>query len=153
VKERVEVGDKAPDFMLRSQRGDLVSLKDYLGRKAVVLYFYPKDMSPGCTKEACAFRDSYEAFKDVGAEVIGISSQSEESHSIFSTTYTLPFLLLSDEGGKVRKMYGVPSTMGIVPGRVTYVIDREGVVRLVFNSQTNIEGHVSETLRVLKSIA
>lgn len=153
MKERVEVGDKAPDFMLRSQRGDLVSLKDYLGRKAVVLYFYPKDMSPGCTKEACAFRDSYEAFKDVGAEVIGISSQSEESHSIFSTTYTLPFLLLSDEGGKVRKMYGVPSTMGIVPGRVTYVIDREGVVRLVFNSQTNIEGHVSETLRVLKSIA
>jgi peroxiredoxin Q/BCP len=117
-----------------------------------VLYFYPKDMSPGCTKEACAFRDSYEAFKDAGAEVIGISSQSQESHSIFSLRYNLPFTLLVDEGSKVRRLYGVRSSLGMIPGRVTYVIDKEGVVRHIFSSQVDIEGHVNEALKVLKTL-
>ncbi|MFY9606083.1 MAG: peroxiredoxin [Thermoplasmata archaeon] len=152
MKDKVEIGDKAPEFALKNQNGETVSLKDFLGKKAVVLYFYPKDMSPGCTKEACAFRDSYEAFKDAGAEVIGISSQSQESHSIFSLRYNLPFTLLVDEGSKVRRLYGVRSSLGMIPGRVTYVIDKEGVVRHIFSSQVDIEGHVNEALTVLKTL-
>ena len=152
MKDKVEIGDKAPEFALKNQNGETVSLKDFLGKKAVVLYFYPKDMSPGCTKEACAFRDSYEAFKDAGAEVIGISSQSQESHSIFSLRYNLPFTLLVDEGSKVRRLYGVRSSLGMIPGRVTYVIDKEGVVRHIFSSQVDIEGHVNEALKVLKTL-
>jgi peroxiredoxin Q/BCP len=152
MADRIKVGDKAPDFELRSQRGETVRLRDYLGKKAVVLYFYPKDETPGCTKEACAFRDSYEVFRDAGAEVIGISSDDEESHSIFSVKYSLPFALLSDEDGKVRREFGVPSTMGVLPGRVTYVIDKEGIVRNIFSSQTDIDGHINETLKVLKSL-
>ena len=152
MKDRTEAGDKAPDFTLRSQTGQAVSLSDYLGKKAVVLFFYPKDMSPGCTKEACAFRDAYEDFKDAGAEVIGVSSQSEESHSIFSLKYNLPFILLVDEGAEVRKRYGVPSSLGMIPGRVTYVIDKKGTVVHLFSSQTDIDGHVKEALRVLRSL-
>jgi len=148
----IDVGDKAPDFTLKSQRGETVTLHDFAGKKIVVLYFYPKDMSYGCTKEACAFRDSYEQFKDAGAEVIGVSSQSVESHTIFSTTFALPFILLSDESGEVRKQYGVPSTFGLIPGRVTFVIDKQGVVRHVFNSQFNPDMHVQEALRVIKSL-
>jgi peroxiredoxin Q/BCP len=152
MKDKVETGDKAPEFALKNQNGETVSLKDFLGKKAVVVYFYPKDMSPGCTKEACAFRDSYEAFKDAGAEVIGISSQSQESHSIFSLRYNLPFTLLVDEGAKVRRLYRVPSSLGMIPGRVTYVIDKEGVVRHIFSSQVDIEGHVNEALKILKTL-
>jgi peroxiredoxin Q/BCP len=152
MAEGVKVGDRAPDFVLKSQSGQEVRLSDFLGNKNVVLYFYPKDNSPGCTKEACAFRDSYETFKDMGAEVIGVSSDTEESHSIFSTKFALPFTLLSDEGGRVRKLYGVPSSMVMIPGRVTYVIDKEGIVRHIFNSQINAEKHVEESLRILKSI-
>jgi peroxiredoxin Q/BCP len=148
----VKIGDVAPDFTLKDQRGQTVNLKDFLGKKAVVLYFYPKDNSPGCTKEACKFRDSYEDFKDAGAEVIGVSSQSEESHSIFSTTFALPFILLSDEEGKVRSLYGVPTSLGFLPGRVTYVIDKGGIIRHIFSSQLNPEKHVEEALRVLRSI-
>jgi peroxiredoxin Q/BCP len=147
----LKIGDKAPDFTLPSQNGETVSLHDLAG-KIVVLYFYPKDMSYGCTKEACAFRDSYEQFKDAGAVVVGISSQSVESHTIFSTTFALPFTLLSDEGGKVRTLYDVPATFGLIPGRVTFIIDKEGVIRHVFNSQFNPEMHVQEALRIIKTL-
>jgi peroxiredoxin Q/BCP len=152
MTERIKVGDRAPDFTIKNQRGEPVSLKDYLGKKAVVLFFYPKDNSPGCTKEACKFRDSYEGFKDAGAEVIGVSSQSVESHSIFSTSFNLPFSLLSDEDGRVRSLFGVPSSLGLIPGRVTYVIDKEGIVRHIFSSQLDPERHVEEALQILKSL-
>jgi len=152
LTKRTEVGDPAPDFRLPSQSGEMVRLSDYKGKKAVVLYFYPKDNSPGCTKEACAFRDSYEAFKDAGAEVIGVSSDSEESHGLFSLKLGLPFLLLSDEGGKIRELYGVPSSLGLIPGRVTFVIDKDGVVRHVFSSQLNAEKHIEESLRIIKGL-
>lgn len=148
----LNVGDRAPDFTLPSQKGETVSLHDFAG-KIVVLYFYPKDMSYGCTKEACAFRDSYEQFKDAGADVIGVSSQSVESHTIFSTTFALPFTLLSDEGGKVRSLYGVPATFGLIPGRVTFIIGKDGIVRHVFNSQFNPEMHVEEALKIIKTIS
>ena len=152
LKGEVKVGDVAPDFSLHDQSGKLVSLKDFVGKKSVVLYFYPKDFSRGCTAEACTFRDNYEAFKDAGADVIGVSSQSVESHDKFASLYKLPFILLSDEDGKVRKLYGVPSTFGVLPGRVTYVIDKKGIVRYIFNSQLNPTKHIEEALRILKEI-
>ena len=118
----------------------------------VVLYFYPKDETPGCTREACAFRDAYEDFKKVGAEVLGVSSDSPESHQKFAAKYRLPFLLLSDEGDRVRKLYGISSTLGILPGRVTFVIDPQGVVRHLFNSQFRPARHVAEALQKMKRL-
>ena len=148
----VKVGDKAPDFTLPSQMGDNVTLSEFIGKKNIVLYFYPKDESPGCTKEACSFRDSYEELTRLGAEVLGVSGQSVESHKSFATHYGLPFILLSDEDNTVRKLYGVPSTMGIIPGRVTYIIDKKGVVRSIFSSQTQAAKHVQEATDALKQI-
>ena len=148
----VKVGDKAPDFTLPSQMDDNVTLSEFWGKKNVVLYFYPKDETPGCTREACSFRDSYEELTNLGAEVLGISGQSVASHKSFATHYGLQFLLLSDEGNKVRKLYGVPSSIGILPGRVTYIIDKQGVVRHIFNSQTQTQQHVEEAKRVLKEL-
>ena len=145
----VKVGDKAPDFTLPSQMGDNVALSEFLGKKNVVLYFYPKDETPGCVREACAFRDSYEEFTSLGAEVLGVSGQSVGSHKSFASHYGLPFILLSDEGNKVRKLYGVPSTMGLLPGRVTYIIDKLGVIRHIFNSQTQSQQHVEEAKKAL----
>jgi thioredoxin-dependent peroxiredoxin len=148
----IQAGDKAPDFTLPSQAGDKVRLSDQVGQRVVVLYFYGKDESGGCTKEACAFRDNYEVFAEAGAEVIGVSSDSVDSHAAFASHHNLPFTLLSDANGEARKAYGVPSVLGMLPGRVTYVIDRTGTVRHVFNSMTNIAGHVSETLDVVKKL-
>jgi len=148
----VNVGDPAPEFDLSDSSGKRVRLSDFRGKKSVVLYFYPKDDTPGCTKEACSFRDQYEAFKDAGAEVIGVSSDSEASHEKFATKYKLPFTLVADAGGAVRKRYGVPATLGILPGRVTFVIDREGVVRHVFNSQLQATKHVDEALAVIRRL-
>jgi len=148
----VKVGDTAPDFSLPSQSGESVSLKDFIGKKSVVLYFYPKDDTPGCTAEACAFRDSYEVFKDAGAEVIGVSDDSPNSHQNFAAKHRLPFILLSDSGKQLRKLYGVPSTLGLLPGRVTYVIDKTGVVRHIFNSQLNFKGHIEESLKTLREL-
>src|SRR6266700_7373297 len=122
TKSKVQVGDAAPDFTLPTQAGMPVSLKDFTGKTAIVLYFYPKDNTSGCTKEACSFRDSYEVFKDAGAEVIGISADSEETHQQFAKRNRLQFVLLSDKDGAVRKRYDVPATFGLIPGRVTYVI-------------------------------
>lgn len=145
-------GTKAPEFSLNDQHGKQVSLADFRGKKNVVVYFYPKDDTPGCTKESCSFRDHYTAFTDAGCEVLGISSDSEKSHKAFAEKYRLPFSLLSDVGGKVRTQFGVPATMGLLPGRVTYVIDKQGVIRHAFNSQINATQHVDEALSVLKSL-
>jgi thioredoxin-dependent peroxiredoxin len=148
----IQVGDKAPDFTLPSQSGEPVRLQDRLGQGVVVLYFYPKDNTRGCTAEACAFRDSHEIFADAGAEVIGISSDSVGKHAAFAGQHKLPFTLLSDQGGQVRKSYGVPSVLGLLPGRVTYVIDRQGTVRHVFSSMTNIGQHVNDALEVVRQL-
>jgi peroxiredoxin Q/BCP len=151
MKDKVEVGSVAPNFTLPSQSGEMVSLKDFLGRKPVVLFFYPKDDSPGCTREVCAFRDNFEEFGMLDAEVIGISSDSVESHMSFAVKHDLSLTLLSDEGGNIRRLYAVPKTFGLFPGRVTYVIDKEGVVRHVFASQLSVERHVQEALAALRS--
>lgn len=152
MANRVKVGDEAPDFVLKSQAGEDVRLSDFRGKRNVVLFFYPKDGSPGCTAEACKFRDSYESFKEFGAEVIGISSQSVESHGIFALNLGLPYTLVSDEGGKVRKTYGVQASFGMIPGRATYVIDKQGMVRHVFSSQMDVEKHIEESLRILRDL-
>jgi peroxiredoxin Q/BCP len=151
TKDRVGIGAKAPNFTLPSQSEEMVSLEDFIGTKPVVLFFYPKDDTPGCTKQACAFRDDFEEFGMLDAEVIGISSDSVDSHRSFAAKYDLPFTLLSDDGGKVRRLYGVPNTFGLFPGRVTYVIDRQGVVRHIFSSQLGVEQHVQEALGALQS--
>ena len=148
----VEVGDNAPDFALPSQMGDNVTLSEYFGKKNVVLYFYPKDESLGCTREACTFRDRYDIFTSLDAEVLGVSGQSVESHKSFATHHGLPFLLLSDADNKVRRLYGVPATLGVIPGRVTFIIDKKGVVRHIFNSQTQPEKHVEEAKQVLEKL-
>ncbi len=149
---KIQVGDKAPEFTLTSQDGTQVSLSDFLGKKNVIIYFYPKDDTPGCTKEACAFRDQYQVFTDAGAEVIGISGDTQQSHKQFATKYNLPFTLLCDTNNKVRQLYDVPATLWILPGRVTYVIDKEGIIRHIFDSMLDFEAHVKEALKTLKAI-
>ncbi len=148
----VKVGDKAPDFTLPSQMGDDVTLSEFFGKKNVVLYFYPKDETTGCTKEACTFRDNYEELTKLDAEVIGVSGQSVESHKSFASHHGLPFILLSDKNNNIRELYGVPSSMGIIPGRVTYIIDKKGMVRHIFNSQTQAQKHVEEARNTLLAI-
>lgn len=152
MSQAIATGDTAPTFSLPDQAGKTISLADFKGQKNVVVYFYPKDDTPGCTAESCSFRDHYTAFQDVGAEVIGISSDDETSHRAFADKHRLPFSLLADVGGKVRKSFGVPRTLGLFQGRVTYVIDKQGVVRHVFNSQLNFTKHVDEALSVLKGL-
>jgi thioredoxin-dependent peroxiredoxin len=151
-REALRVGEPAPDFSLPSSTGTIVSLSDFRGKSAVVLFFYPKDNSPACTMEACSFRDSHEAFREAGAEVIGISSDSEKSHRGFAERFRLPFLLLADSDGAVRARYGVPRTFGLFSGRVSYLIDREGIVRHIFASQFQPWRHVDEALGVLKTL-
>ncbi len=149
----ISEGATAPDFSKTTQNGDTISLSQFRGEKTVVLYFYPKDETPGCTAEACTFRDSFEDFVEAGAVVIGVSQDSEESHKSFAEHHRLPFLLVSDRDKALQKAYGVPKTMGLLPGRVTYVIDREGKVQHVFNSQLNAKKHVREALEVVKRLA
>jgi peroxiredoxin Q/BCP len=150
-KERVQVGDVAPDFTLPDQSGAPVSLGDLVGKTCIVLFFYPRDNTSICTAEACAFRDNYEVFKGKGADVIGVSSDSVESHQQFAAAYQLPFTLLSDADSEIRKRYGVPTAFGL-PGRVTYIIDRQGIVRHIFFSQFASDKHVTQALQAVQSI-
>ncbi|WP_083320763.1 peroxiredoxin [Hymenobacter glacialis] len=148
----LQVGQPAPDFSLKTTTGTTFRLHELRGRH-VVLYFYPKDDTPGCTTQACSFRDQYEDFKDLGAEVVGVSSDSEQSHQKFTAKHSLPFELLADENGAVRKLYEVPRAMlGLLPGRVTFVIDKEGVIQYIFNSLTGATDHVSKTKEVLRGL-
>jgi peroxiredoxin Q/BCP len=148
----LQVGDPAPDFTLTTTTGQTFSLAAQRGR-AVVLYFYPKDDTPGCTAQACSFRDQYQDFQDLGAEVVGISSDSEASHQKFTQKHRLPFPLLADQGGRVRKLYEVPrALLGLLPGRVTFVINAAGTVRYIFNSMSRATDHVAEAKRVLQEL-
>jgi len=146
----IQIGSPAPDFALPCSTGELIRLSDFRGKSEVVLFFYPKDNTPACTAQACSFRDQYEAFRKAGAEVIGISSDSEISHQQFARLWKLPFLLVSDNKGEVRARYGVARTLGLFPGRATYLIDREGVIRHIFSSQIQTGRHVTEMLEALQ---
>ena len=147
--KQIQVGDLAPEFTWTAPTGNQVRLSDFRDQQVVVLFFYPKDGSALCTKEVCAFRDAYDQFAEAGAVVIGVSGDSAASHSAFATRHNLPFHLVSDTDGSLRKAFGVPKSFSLLPGRVTYVIDREGLVRLVFSAQLTADRHVSEALRVV----
>ena len=148
----IRVGDQAPNFTGVAQTGEQVALADYLGKQTVVLYFYPRDNTAVCTAQTCAFRDAYQDFVQAGAVVIGVSSDSLERHQEFTKGRQLPFLLLSDADGSLRKAYGVPKTLGLLPGRVTYVIDKKGIVRQIFNSQFFAGKHVTEALGTVRKL-
>jgi thioredoxin-dependent peroxiredoxin len=151
--KKLETGSTIPQFSLADQNGNLFDISTVLGKKNLVIYFYPKDDSPGCTKEACSFRDQFEVFKDADALVIGISGQSVESHKKFAEKYRLSYTLLSDEGNKIRELFGVPANfLGLIPGRVTYVIDKSGKVVNIFNSQSQAEKHVDDAVKILKEL-
>lgn len=145
----VKIGDKIPLFIARDSNGESIDVKDYIGRP-LVIYFYPKDDTPGCTMQACTFRDQYQDFKDLGAEVIGISSDSVQSHQKFAKRYKLPFILLSDFDKKIRNAFGVPNDLfGLLPGRATYVADKEGIIQLIFDS-SSAKIHIQKALQILK---
>ena len=148
------IDSKAPDFELTSQDGDKVRLSDVYRDKRVVVFFYPKDDTPGCIKEACSFRDHYDVFTEAGAEVIGISGDATASHQAFASKFNLNFRILSDSDNKVRKAYKVTATIPfLLPGRETFIIDRRGMIRHQFASQLGAEKHVSEALRIVKELA
>lgn len=149
----LKVGDRAPEFELGTAAGKAVRLTELLAEKAVVLFFYPKDDSPGCTVESCTFRDRYDEFVEAGAAVVGVSSDSEASHDRFAKKHGLPMTLLSDPGGRVAEQFGVKATLGLLPGRATFVIDRRGIIRHVFSSQLRVNTHVAQALDVVRTIA
>jgi peroxiredoxin Q/BCP len=152
-EKKIEIGSQVPLFSLPDQNGKEFSVSSVIGKKNIVIYFYPKDDSPGCTKEACSFRDQFDVFNEADAVIIGISGQSVESHKKFAEKYHLNFTLLSDTGDKLRKAFGVPvNFLGMVPGRVTYIVDKSGKVIYTFDSQTQATKHVDEALRILKSL-
>ena len=149
----LKVGDKIPNFKAKDTNGNDFDSQNLVGHKPLVIYFYPKDNTPGCTAQACSFRDQYEDFKDLGAEVIGISSDSVDSHQKFATEYKLPFVLLSDGDKKIRKLFGVPSyVFGLIPGRVTYVADKEGKIIMIFDS-IKAGNHIPKALEAVKNMS
>lgn len=145
----VKIGDYIPDFSLKAQNGNLFQISNYLGKKKLVIFFYPQDGSLNCTREACYFRDLSHVFDEADAVLIGISGQSVQSHKEFAEKNRLNYTLLSDTGNDVRKLFGVPgSVFGLIPGRVTYVADRSGRVVYIFDSQTETQRHVDEALKI-----
>jgi peroxiredoxin Q/BCP len=148
----IRKGDRAPNAALTLQSGEKVALADLWRENPVVLFFYPRDGSFVCTREACAFRDAYEEFVGAGATVIGISSDSAESHRTFADEHRLQYLLATDESGALRRIFGVPKSLGLMPGRVTYVIDREGIVQGMFSAQFAADRHVREALKALAQL-
>lgn len=147
----IRAGDTAPDFTLLDQQGRPVRLSALTEKKNVALYFYPKDATPGCTIEARSFRDAHQAFAAADTEVVGVSSDSVKSHERFAANERLPFLLLSDRDGAVRKLYGVERSFGILPGRVTFVIARGGLVQHVYSSQLQPARHSREALQAVNA--
>lgn len=148
----VKVGDKVPSFVLKDQFGNSFDMDDYFGKTAMVVYFYPKDDTPGCTKEACSFRDSYQDFTDKNIKVIGISGDDVESHKNFADKYNLPFTLLADVDNEVRTQFGVKANMlGLIPGRVTYVVDINGTVVFMYESQLKAEKHIQKSIEAINT--
>ncbi|HIP48004.1 MAG TPA: peroxiredoxin [Lutibacter sp.] len=153
ITKSLVVGDAVPSFSLLDQNGANFSSVEAVGKQALVIYFYPKDDTPGCTKEACKFRDEFEVFSDLNAQVIGISSDDVGSHKKFAEKYNLPFTLLADTEKEVRKLFGVPTYAGgIIPGRVTYIINKKGNIIYVFDNMKDAEKHVSKAIEILKKL-
>lgn len=154
MTHRIDVGDRMPTFELPNQRGELVRSAELLGRGPVVIYFYPKDETAGCTAQACSFRDANEDFARAGATIVGISSDDVESHRRFAAAHSLGFTLLADAAGKVRQSFGVERSMlGLVDGRVTFIVDKDGIVRHRYDSLVRATKHVDEALTTVARIA
>lgn len=152
-KTMLKKGDQLPVFELQDQDGELYKIQEIIGKKNLVIYFYPKDDTPGCTKEACKFRDDFEVFTDLNALVIGISGDTPDSHKKFQEKYQLPFTLLSDPDDKVRQLFGVKGSLGgLIPGRVTFVVDRNGMIQYTFDSMSKAEQHVEEARKILEDL-
>ncbi|RXR20373.1 peroxiredoxin [Flavobacterium amnicola] len=152
MQEGLKIGDRLPLFGAKDQNGNDFYIQSVLEKKVLVIYFYPKDDTPGCTKQACFLRDQYEEFKAIGAEVIGISGDSVPAHKKFASKYDLPFILLSDADKSLRKLFGVKSNMmGLLPGRVTYVVDKKGIIQMVFDDM-NATNHLDKTVEKVKSL-
>lgn len=144
----------APLFEFTNQQGECINLSDFIGKKIIVLYFYPKDFTPGCTAQACSFRDEYEEFVECGAEVIGISADTSDTHADFSARYNLPFHLATDPDGSIRRLYDIPT--GLISGlfsRITYIIDLNGKIAWAYKSNFAPKSHVPEALKVIKSLS
>lgn len=149
---QLQKGDLMPDFSLPDHLGSVFRLNDWVGKKILVIYFYPKDYTPGCTKEACSFRDEYTVFQNAGAEVIGISDDTAEKHKKFANTYQLPFRLLADKGGKLRKKFGIPADLfGLIPGRATFVVDLEGKIAMAFKNMQATQ-HISQAIKTIEQL-
>lgn len=149
LKPSLKAGQKAPDFSLPDAQGKVHRLAEFAGRWLVV-FFYPADFTSGCTTESCAFRDQYQAFKEAGAEVLGVSGDSSERHAAFAAEYRLPYALLSDPGAVMRHAYTVPHVFGRMSGRTTFVIDPAGVLRLVFDSRDQPLAHIAKSLEAIR---
>lgn len=150
AQTQLQIGDKIPDFSLQDQHGKTITSQSLLGKGALVIYFYPKDDTPGCTKEACSFRDNFEAFTDINATVVGISADNVQSHKKFAKKYNLPFTLLSDNNNDVRKQFGVKGDFfGLIPGRVTFVANAKGEIIYVFSSQSKATEHITKSLEAI----
>jgi peroxiredoxin Q/BCP len=149
----MKVGDDCPQFELVDQFGNTFNVKNWIGKKKLVLFFYPKDETPGCTKEACTFRDRHDEFLAYDCQVVGISSDSVDSHNQFANKHGFNYLLLADTDKKVRKLFNVPGSLfGLLPGRVTYIIDLEGKIRGIHNSQLNPVSHIEEAIELVKRL-
>jgi thioredoxin-dependent peroxiredoxin len=146
------VGDRIPAFSLLDQNDSMFNISEYTGKKILVIYFYPKDESSGCTKEACSFRDNYKEFTNAGAMVIGINSGTVNSHRKFMQNHQLPFTLLSDPENKVLKMFGVKTKFFFITGRETFVIDKSGKIVFTFESFTNGAAHEQEALKFIRTM-
>ena len=151
MQEGLKIGDKLPLFGAKDQNGNDFYIQSVLEKKVLVIYFYPKDDTPGCTAQACSFRDNYQEFKDLGAEVVGISSDTVTSHLKFKSKFNLPFILLSDNDKKLRKLFGVQNNLFIIPGRETFVMDKNGIILMIFNSMS-AEIHIEKALTALKEL-
>ena len=149
---KVNVGDPLPPLRLQDQRGNWFETESLKGKKNLVLFFYPKDHTAGCTAEVCSFRDEYTSFTDSETEVVGVSADDTRSHQSFITKNRLPFPLLSDPDRMARKTLGVPRSLGFIDGRVTYVIDKQGIVRHIFNALIQTDKHIREALAAIRSI-
>ena len=152
MESKVKAGDPAPDFEGPTSDGSRLGLKDFLGKKSVVLYFYPKDDTPGCTKEACSFRDNLQPIRAIGAEIVGVSLDSIQSHSKFASKYGLTFPLISDKEKRIANAYGVLKDTGTSTNRVTFIIDKTGKVAKVF-PKVDVTKHTEEVVSALKELA
>lgn len=152
-KSKLQIGDSIPNFTLKDQHGNDFSIENIIHKNVLVIYFYPKDDTPGCVKEACSFRDEFEDFKELNATIIGISSDNVNSHKKFAEKYNLPFTLLADTKKEVQKLFGVPkSFLGIIPGRVTYIVGKDGKIKYIFNSLSKAKQHIVEAKKIIENL-